>query len=369
MGIYEANLGRVSTMFLTSNFLQKIYKLFFLHLFLLLSINLLGANNHTSSESQLDSIVTNGLANGRLGDQLVSYMHAKWVAYKYNLPFYYKPFTYSDQLMLDDLEPHYNNKTLEKRRQVKIMKNGQLLEQFMADGRNGIAYEIPYFPESLEELQPTVGPDNYHWHRRTGEFTYFAVDWNNPEFKKIIQVMVAPKKPLNLVKLPKDRFTIAIQVRKNGNGFDLPLLHNLSDEAYNPKAIYVDVVFPFKHPPEEYFIEQLKYVVERFKDKRPYVYIFTDDSAPQAILERIKQAVNSPYVEFACRETVNTHYSNVLEDLFSITQFDCFIRPDSNLGITAAKLGNFKMVISPAHHRWEKHSLIIDKVDIQERLQ
>lgn len=357
----------MSAIFLVFKFSEKNYRLFFFNLVCLISINLFSIESSASAKLQIGSIVTNGLAKGRLGDQLISYMHAKWVAYKYNLPFYYKPFAYSDQLVLDDLEQHYNHKILTDNRQVKIMKHGQLLEQFMTTGRNGIIYEIPYFPESLEELQPTVGPDNYHWRRRTGEFAYFTVNWDDPEFKKLIQTMVAPKKPLNLVKLPKGRFTIAIQVRK-GDGFDLPLLHNLSDKAYNPKIIYIDVVFPLKFPPEEYFIEQLKYVLERFKGKRPYVYIFTDDSAPQAILERIKEAVNSPNVEFACRETVNNHYSNVLEDLFSITQFDCFIRPDSNLSIVAAKLGDFKMVISPAHHKWEKHRLIIDKVNIQECL-
>lgn len=316
---------------------------------------------------KLDSIVTNEVTGGRLGDQLISYMHAKWVSYKYNLPIYYKKFPYSDQLILDDVEFHYNNYLIDKLKK-RVMQVGDKLDNFITTNNRNTLYEIPYFPESLEEFQPTRGPENYQWHRKINTYAYFAVDWNDPIFKKIIQTMVAPKKPLTLVKLPKNKFTIALQVRKNSNGFDLPLLHNLSDQAYNPKTIYVDVVFPFKHPPEEYFIEQLKYVIKRFNDKDLYVYVFTDDLNPTIIVDRIKQAINNSKIEFACRDTSNNHYSNVLEDLFSIAQFDCFIRPDSNLGIVASKLGNFKMVISPAHHKWKKHKLIIDEVGIQENM-
>jgi hypothetical protein len=382
------------------NLWPKNYKLFFLNLLILVSVDLLGARktktNNTKSNPvpvviapglkpipiyrppvrkpvvkskfinmELDSIVTNDILGGRLGDQLISYLHAKWVSYKYDLPFYYKSFIYSEQLVLDDLELRYDP-SLANERQIKKMVYGQTLEQFLATGKKGMLYDIPYFPESIEELQPAKKPDNYnHWQRLSEYYPFFPVDWSDPEFKKIIQKMIAPKKQLNLVKLPKNRLTVALQVRKNSGGFDLPLLHGLSDQAYNPKTVYTDVVFPFKHPPEEYFIEQLKYVIKRFSGQKLFVFMFTDDPTPKPILERIKQAINDPRIEFDCRTAENNHYSNVLEDLFSIAQFDCFIRPDSNLGIVASKLGNFKMVISPAHHHWKKRNLIIDKVEIQ----
>ncbi|HLB41198.1 MAG TPA: hypothetical protein VJJ83_05385 [Candidatus Babeliales bacterium] len=315
--------------------------------------------------TRLASIVTYELVGSRLGDQLIGYMHAKWVAYKYNLPFYYKPFPYSDQLMMHDLEQWYNDDLARQHHKIKLAPE-QKLEQFIQSNKPDQCYIIPYFPESYEEFLPTVGPLDYHlWQRPVNYFPYFTVDWTDPVFMRMLKDMIRPRQPLQLVKLPKNCVTIALHVRKNSGGLDFPLLHGLSDAAYNPKQPYVDVIFPLKHPPEEYYIEQLQYLIQRFTGQRLYVYLFTDDAHPEVILARIKQAIKQPMIEFACRTTANNHYSNVLEDLFSITQFDCFIRPDSNFAIAAAKLGSYKVAISPLHHHWEGHRLIIDQVAIQ----
>ncbi|HLB41196.1 MAG TPA: hypothetical protein VJJ83_05375 [Candidatus Babeliales bacterium] len=302
---------------------------------------------------------------GRLGDQLICYMHAKWVAYKYNLQLYYKPFIYSDQLVLDGVDQRYQE-VLTRFLQPKPLLPGQSLEALLADGDKGMLYEIPYFPESVEELKTTVAPDSYDkFKRSTNIFAYFPVDWSDRKFKKLLQKLIAPKQPLNLVPLPKNKLTIALQVRKNSGGFDLPLLSDTPPAKFNPNQVYVDVVFPLKHPPESYYIEQLQVAIKLFAGQPIYVYMFTDDPAPLPILERIKQAINDPKVEFACRTTENNHYSNVLEDLFSMTKFDCLIRPDSNISIVASKLGDFKLVISPAHHHWEERKLVIDEVNLQ----
>ena len=55
------------------------------------------------------SAVTYDFSGGRFGDNLVSYCHAKWISYKYNIPLLYKPFDYSDQLMMDVLEIPYSD--------------------------------------------------------------------------------------------------------------------------------------------------------------------------------------------------------------------------------------------------------------------
>ena len=48
-----------------------------------------------------------------------------------------------------------------------------------------------------------------------------------------------------------------------------------------------------------------------------------------------------------------------------LSNFDCFIRADANLALAAEKIGDFKVVISPKHHRWDGFNLIIDLVDIR----
>ena len=50
------------------------------------------------------SYVTYQLPYGRLGDKLITYVHAKWISYKYGLKLLYRPFEYSDKLMLSKIE-------------------------------------------------------------------------------------------------------------------------------------------------------------------------------------------------------------------------------------------------------------------------
>lgn len=306
--------------------------------------------------------VTQEIAGGRLGDQIISYLHAKWVSYKYQLPLYYQPFPYSDQLVLHDQEMRYQD--VPQHLYKKTLVRGQTLDQFINPFENNVLYAIPYFPESKEEYLPTQGPTK-GWQRPTNIFVDFPVDWHDKKFKKIIQKMVAPKYPINLVQPPKNKISVAIQVRKNSGGYDLPLLNGLAEKDFNPDQVYVDVVFPLKHPPDAYYIEQLKKVIGMFPDREFYVFIFTDDPQPLAVMNAIKAGISDKNVEFACRTTENNHHSNVLEDLFSMTIFDCLVRPDSNLSIVAARLGDFKVTIAPKHHHWEERKLVIDEVVIE----
>ena len=55
------------------------------------------------------------MPGGRLGDQLIAYMHAKWVSYLYDIPLLYKPFHYSNDLVLDDKEELYRRLLLFER--------------------------------------------------------------------------------------------------------------------------------------------------------------------------------------------------------------------------------------------------------------
>ena len=51
-----------------------------------------------------ESYITYEFFGGRFGDCLLSYLHAKWLSYKYQLPLLYKPFKYSSDLCLDAKE-------------------------------------------------------------------------------------------------------------------------------------------------------------------------------------------------------------------------------------------------------------------------
>ncbi|MCA9770072.1 hypothetical protein KC460_01750 [Candidatus Dependentiae bacterium] len=56
---------------------------------------------------QSKSAITYTTVRGRTGDHIIKYAKAKWVAHKYAIDFLYKPFPYSEQLNLHDIEKQY----------------------------------------------------------------------------------------------------------------------------------------------------------------------------------------------------------------------------------------------------------------------
>jgi hypothetical protein len=288
--------------------------------------------------------VTYRFSGGRLGDNLVAYLHDKWLSFKYNLPLRYVPFTYSDLLVLHDSEP-YNDKSIPK---ILVGKNN-----FAIDPTKRVLYIIPYFSEFIFE------------HKINTQWIYFAVDWKNPEFKTLIKKMIAPKNN-NLLSWepPKDRITVAVHMRKGG-GFDDVLLADalVIDKPLDHYGDYKEIL---KFPPEQFYIDQLRYVSEYFGNVSLYVYIFTDDRNPAAIVERLKKNLPEYHnLEFHYRESDNKHDKNVLEDFFALTKFDCLIRPQSNFSLAAAKISDYKLEISPVKGHWDGTRPSIDEIEIQ----
>lgn len=310
----------------------------------------------------LGSAVTYTFSGGRLGDNLIAYLHAKWISYKYNMQLLYKNFNYSDQLALHDKEIRYSSDFVKKfKKSLELTKNGTLT----FDNKLNALYTIPYFPESLEEHRTIdVGINQNNALQRIGwlEFPYFAVDWEDKKFLKIIRELIKPKSELKLINPPKNCLSIALHVRKPSGGLDKPLLNGLPLNMYDPNEIYFDVVFPLKFAPDSYYIDQLKRIRDIYKNEKIYVYVFTDDPNPLELVNKYKKEINDSKIEFDCRRDNNI--SNVLEDLFSMTKFDCLIRADSNLSIVASKLVDYKIAISPLNHYWEGRSLKINKVQI-----
>lgn len=311
---------------------------------------------------ECQNFVTYTLSSGRLGDQLISYCHARWISYKYGFCFLYKPFPYSDKLLIHARDISFNSISKQKL-SYKILKAEQQLNDFIKDNDKNTIYVIPYFPESLEEYEPIDCPLTNE-SRKINQYPYFKIEWDNKEFKNIIKSLIKSRYPIRLIKPNKNKINIAVHVRRNSGGYDLPVFHD-SKEPYNPKIKYMDILFPLKHPPIEYYFEQLQNLVNQFSDQEVYVYVFTDDPNPLSIVNEFKKHIFHRNLIFDSRLSKNNHYSNVLEDLFSMIEFDYFIRPDSNMSIIASKIGNFKQVISPAHHRWQGTCLIIDKVNIE----
>jgi hypothetical protein len=98
-----------------------------------------------------------------------------------------------------------------------------------------------------------------------------------------------------------------------------------------------------------------------------YVYIFTDHQDPASLKKKFKRALNNPRITFGYREQDNAHNANVLEDFFSMMDFDCLIRPGSHFSRFVQRLGNNKVVIYPESVKKINGKLTIDVINIKRR--
>jgi len=295
------------------------------------------------------SAVTYTFSWGRFGDRLMSYVHAKWISYKYDFQLLYKPFMFSDQLVLSERERLFKQRDVKSFKHVVSVPKG---EQISFDGNN-ILYIIPYFSEYLKN--------------KNGECKRYlvTVDWSDECFLQILRAFIQPKMPLKIVRVPKNCITVAIHIR-TGGGYD----RLLGERQKTAGMVYSDVGFPLNHPRDEFYIKQIKKVSELFFNKSIYLYIFTDDLYPQRILSKYKKSVDKPNITFDCRKNGNRHDRNVLEDFFSMQQFDCIIRPNSNYSVIAAKMGYNWLTIFPVDYKWDGNKLIMTqtKSDVKEGL-
>ena len=238
----------------------------------------------------------------RFGDCLIAYLHAKWLSYQYDLPLVYKPFHYSSELAMDEKEGRQAKGPLVPlRHMLQIQKTTPFV------------YEVPYFPESPTESG-----------------TLFHVDWKDSKFRKMAREMIAPKRPLQIVRPPVEMVSIAIHIRDGGS-----YVHDFD----------VKEKWPYKAPPLEFYLEGFQKIVKLYEGRPIYCHLFTDAEEPAQLAESFRQL--APHVTFGFRESGNHHDQNVLEDFFSLFEFDILIRPESNFSMVPSLLHDYEIVYSP----------------------
>ncbi len=259
------------------------------------------------------SAITYTLSGGRFGDNVLSYLHAKWLSYRTGVPIFYNLFPYSDQLVFSDFENRFyggfkhrvhlgenNDPSIEKREQSTL---------FIVDYFGEQSWGRPGFPQ-------------------------FYIDWDDPGFREIIRAMIAPKKPLQYTVVPPpDRVSVALHARTGGGYEDF-----LTSDWHE---------WILKLPRLPFLIRQLRYLYN-FLEKQPlYVYIFTDDSCPDLVMKRFQEAFGECDIIFDCGARALRKNHQVLEDFFSMTQFDCAIHGESNFAICAGLVKDYNVEIRP----------------------
>lgn len=265
----------------------------------------------------------------RFGDNLLSYLHAKWIAYQYDLPLRYKPFKHSSGLVLHQREVRLSQDPRREGRLVVGLENGPV------DGeREGsVMYVCPYFPEDPLERQ---------------SYYHFDVDWKNREFRQMVRELIAPQKKLALVKPPKHTVNIAIHVREGG-GFD-------------PES--TKIASPLKLPPMSFYQEGLAKIVSLFPGQKIFCHVFTDALEPQKMVKALQEAV-PPSVKFGYRTSNNSHKHHVLEDFFSFFEFDVLIRPQSHFSMIPSLIHDYAIVYHPVTASCREGPIVIDETSLQ----
>lgn len=293
------------------------------------------------NSQSLMSAVTYDFSGGRFGDCLLSYAHAKWIAHSYGIPLLYKPFAYSDQLMMHELEIPYSGDLAAQFKKTVTVTPGTV-HTITAD--SGFLYVIPFFPESIFNREDQIFP------------YLFTVDWHEKEFKTTLQRMIKPIVAIQSCDIPADRLTVALHVRK-GTGWDIP------NYRITPQALTAS--HPLRFAPDSFYIKQLQRIAALYPAQKIYVYLFTDHNNPAELARYYEQEVSCDRMQFAFRTQENNEFINVLDDFFALTHFDCLIRADSNFSLMASKLGNYQLVITPWHGIVEGLITTIDEINIE----
>ncbi len=293
-----------------------------------------------------ESVVYLRKGPNRLGDTLMRYVVDKRASYCLDIPLYYDPFEYSEELKLSEVE--YSTKKFQ-------LPNCQGWQHFQGS-------EVPVKPNAFY-----FGP-LHRGHLSVDMINEFKED---PVFMELLRETISPKRELPLVQPPKDIISVAVHVRKGiifdglssaqqitDPNFKFLNAHQTRRDGKASPRLGVDYGHPLKFPPEQYYVDQIKKLANLFDYQELYVYIFTDHPRPRELVYRVKKAVNIPNITFDYRKETNRHDKNVLTDLFSMSyNFDCLIRPGlSAFSIIAHFLGDHQVVIYPTEaERLEDH--------------
>lgn len=265
------------------------------------------------SKNIKETAITYNLSGGRLGDNLMCFLSAYYVAYKNKLPFYFTPFKDSDQFLLSDkLEPLAANFSFKNQGNYNKWDSIDAISQMNRES------------STLIKIDP---------------FADARCDWRDPGFKNAVKELIKPKVPIPPISLPPDRIPIALHVR-TGGGF-----------AGDTDAEKLRV--PAKFPPKEFYSKGLQAMINAYgKDQMFYVHIFTDDPNPSKVAAEFQQQFPDTDIEFGFRKEGNKHNAGVLDDFFGMTQFKGLIRPWSGLSQAAEIIGNQELVYEPS--QWIK---------------
>ena len=273
--------------------------------------------------------ITYTIPASRLGDKLLSFLHASWIAYKYQIPLHLKPFRSSSSFHLT-----YNgsDKAPKTRNIIVISKESDI----MPHKKTPTLFEVPFFASNKEILHEKI------------IYPMFDVDWEDTTFKSIIKRSLAQHRKRGL--LNKDPSTIAIGIHiRTGAGKDSESVRR---------------GWKLKFPPIEYFAKQIITIQRLLEGKKLQYFLFTDDKEPQALARALNALLNGKEVLFQCRDSTANPKETILSDFALLQEMDALIISQSSFSFVAAKTGCASIIIMPINSTNKEGIDTIDKIKL-----
>jgi hypothetical protein len=290
-------------------------------------------------------LITNNIGGGRLGDQLLVYIKAKWFAHYYNGDF---------SLTLFDGFEHFDFFLREQ--QIDVSAKRRILLDDESPLLHNAGHDTSVYLAHLHTKSSLWEHwyDHTTWHRCIDDQT----------FRSQLRKLFKPTYAVPLIPLPTDCISVALHVRKGG-GFDKPTLsptivNPLSDDERYMQ--YADQAAPLKFAPDSFYIAALRTLSDIFDNAPLYVYLFTDDQNPSAIVDAYTKILAMPHIRFDFRDSENGPDEHVVDDMINMSRFDCLIRSESSFSKIADIIGNHKLILFPHAHRWHQGVLHITEM-------
>ena len=346
----------------------------------------------------------NGICNPtfttQLGDHIATFVLAKILSLKYEVPFYYVPFKYSDLFKFDETESKLDHNDFKKHVAVSTEKditNNLNKENILfytnfhtiIDGihpswiktiRETLRLkEIPIvndLPENIVTIAVHIRKANGGGERDEGNQRseqYFDFDCSLTEYVYINNFSQFTFDWMTFIRFSKgSSFIPKNYLNKNGvieYSSNVVESANVSDNSYYTNYP-LDHGCPIKYAPDQYYVDQIKKISSDLGDIPLFVQIFTDDKDPLALVKRVKSAVNKSNIIFHYENYRKKPYrEQIAKDLYSMSRFDILIRSHSYFCKIAEFIGDHKLVIFPLESRWlTPKKLIMTKVAIKGNL-
>ena len=299
--------------------------------------------------------------SGRIGNILLAYSKARWLAKTYEMPCYYQVPKQMEEVEI----------VVEGARFPKYFRRAKKRETLVQ-----YPQEIRPIKKNLKEVHCAYAFKKRVYGTEHGDISYFKGLLSDARLRDELRRDIHPCAAVQTIEVPEERLGVAVHIR-SGSGDDTSRLSpdfydvNTFDEIEYQKNVdfdktqdggRLDISYPLMAPPLQYYLDQITVLYELLERQPLYVFVYTDAKNPASIVAMLQKRLEGDIV-IASR--IAHHYSKTaVDDLFEMAQYDYLIRSCSTFAQFAQIIGRHKIIICPRYCAWNGHHLVITDTTI-----